>query len=312
MWKRLLFVFVVFIVLSACNQNDDQALDAEHYDDDGFGALNLRRENSEQPGLNQNENNGNNDGNLRVGGEGLGEGYVNRTQHPSDTISSDETSVPSNKYPHTKAVKVQEAKYKFITIGPGMNKRETNWQQIGQGSQQQPKQNERRQQEQKQTNEPQPEQGANQAEQSQPEQGANQAEPKQPEQPATQGITAAESKVIELTNAERRKNGLADLQADTSLSNVARKKSNDMQTNGYFSHTSPTYGSPFDMMRDFGVTYQTAGENIAQGQQTPEQVVQSWMNSEGHRKNILSGKFTHIGVGYDEKGHYWTQMFIGK
>lgn len=82
--------------------------------------------------------------------------------------------------------------------------------------------------------------------------------------------------------------------------------------NNYFSHTSPTYGSPFDMMRDFNVSYKTAGENIAQGQRTPEEVVQAWMNSEGHRKNILSDKFTHIGVGYQQNGHHWTQMFVGR
>jgi len=85
-----------------------------------------------------------------------------------------------------------------------------------------------------------------------------------------------------------------------------------MQQKHYFSHTSPTYGSPFDMMRDFGVTYKSAGENIAQGQQTPQEVVQAWMNSEGHRKNILSKDFTHIGVGYEQTGKHWTQMFIGK
>jgi uncharacterized YkwD family protein len=81
----------------------------------------------------------------------------------------------------------------------------------------------------------------------------------------------------------------------------------------YFSHTSPTYGSPFDMMKNFGITYSTAGENIAAGQATPKEVVNAWMNSEGHRKNILSSQFTEIGVGYAKGGsygHYWTQMFI--
>jgi uncharacterized YkwD family protein len=93
---------------------------------------------------------------------------------------------------------------------------------------------------------------------------------------------------------------------------VAQKKSVDMAQNNYFSHTSPTYGSPFDMMRDFGVTYRTAGENIAQGQRTPQEVVNAWMNSAGHRQNILSTNFTHIGVGYEKSGNHWTQMFIGK
>lgn len=132
------------------------------------------------------------------------------------------------------------------------------------------------------------------------------------EQEQGQGISEIERRVIELTNAERRRQGLPDFQADSELSNVARAKSNDMRANNYFSHTSPTYGSPFDMMRDFGLSYSAAGENIAQGQRSPEEVVQAWMNSEGHRANILSGNFTHIGVGYDANGHYWTQMFISK
>jgi uncharacterized YkwD family protein len=132
--------------------------------------------------------------------------------------------------------------------------------------------------------------------------------------PAAQGdeINNFEAQVIELTNEQRTKNGLSALKASNPLSNVAQAKSNDMQQKNYFSHTSPTYGSPFDMMRDFGVNYSSAGENIAMGQQTPQQVVQAWMDSEGHRKNILNGTFTHIGVGYTENGSYWTQMFISK
>lgn len=127
-----------------------------------------------------------------------------------------------------------------------------------------------------------------------------------------QSISDMESKVIELTNAERTKNGLAALKSDSSLSGVAQEKSDDMQAKNYFSHTSPTYGSPFDMMRDFGVEYSTAGENIAMGQRSAEEVVDAWMKSEGHRKNILSSNFTHIGVGHTGEGNYWTQMFIGK
>lgn len=155
------------------------------------------------------------------------------------------------------------------------------------------------------------------------QQGGGQQQPELPspqedrdngQAPAAQNdeINNFESKVIELTNAERQKNGLNALKSDNPLSNVAQAKSNDMQQKNYFSHTSPTYGSPFDMMRDFGVNYSTAGENIAMGQQTPEQVVQAWMESEGHRKNILNSTFTHIGVGYTDSGSYWTQMFIAK
>lgn len=125
-------------------------------------------------------------------------------------------------------------------------------------------------------------------------------------------LSAYEQKVVDLTNQERAKNGLAALKVDTTLSKMAREKSRDMSVNGYFSHTSPTYGSPFDMMKQYGITYRAAGENIAMGQRTPEEVVQAWMNSEGHRKNILSSNFTHIGVGYIASGNYWTQEFIGK
>ena len=88
-----------------------------------------------------------------------------------------------------------------------------------------------------------------------------------------------------------------------------------MINKNYFSHTSPTYGSPFDMMKKFNISYRAAGENIAKGQKTPAEVVKAWMNSQGHRENILNSKYTEIGVGVakDSKGTlYWTQMFIGK
>ena len=130
--------------------------------------------------------------------------------------------------------------------------------------------------------------------------------------PTSAAVSAYEQKVVELTNQERAKNGLKPLVLDNELSKVAREKSRDMQNKGYFSHTSPTYGSPFDMMKKFGITYRSAGENIAMGQPTPEEVVKAWMNSDGHRKNILSSNFTHIGVGHVANGNYWTQMFIGK
>ncbi|EMX0192392.1 serine protease [Bacillus cereus] len=125
-------------------------------------------------------------------------------------------------------------------------------------------------------------------------------------------LSEFEQRVVELTNAERAKQGLPALKTDTELSKVARIKSEDMQKNNYFDHNSPTYGSPFDMMKKFGISYTSAGENIAQGQRTPEEVVQAWMNSAGHRANILNNGFTHIGVGYVESGNYWTQQFITK
>lgn len=96
---------------------------------------------------------------------------------------------------------------------------------------------------------------------------------------------------------------------DASLSKVALAKAADMSNNNYFDHTSPTYGSPFDMMKQFGISYITAGENIAMGQRSPEEVMMQWMNSEGHRKNIMNPAFTKIGVGYTNG--YWVQEFIG-
>ncbi|WP_034672134.1 SH3 domain-containing protein [Ectobacillus panaciterrae] len=139
--------------------------------------------------------------------------------------------------------------------------------------------------------------------------------PTQPTNPpaatTTGQLSAYELKVVELTNAERTKAGLPTLQIDMNLSKVARMKSEDMLKNNYFSHTSPTYGSPFDMMRSNGITYRSAGENIAMGQRTPEEVVNAWMNSPGHRANILNNSFTHIGVGYIADKNIWTQQFIG-
>jgi uncharacterized YkwD family protein/spore coat assembly protein SafA len=133
--------------------------------------------------------------------------------------------------------------------------------------------------------------------------------------PIIDSVKSIENQVIQLTNQQRAKNGLPALKADWELSRVARYKSVDMRDKNYFSHTSPTYGSPFTMMKNFGVSYRTAAENIAAGQRTPQEVVNAWMNSPGHRANILKSDITHIGVGYAEGGskrHYWTQMFIGK
>lgn len=120
-----------------------------------------------------------------------------------------------------------------------------------------------------------------------------------------------EAEVVRLVNEIRAQNGLKPLTANWELSRVARYKSEDMVSNRYFSHTSPTYGTPFQMIRAFGLSYKTAGENIAYGYRTPAAVVDAWMNSSGHRANILNASYTQIGVGYSPNGHYWTQMFIG-
>lgn len=124
-------------------------------------------------------------------------------------------------------------------------------------------------------------------------------------------VTAYENEVIRLVNDIRSQKGLGTLTADWELSRVARYKSQDMVDNRYFSHTSPTYGTPFQMIKAFGLSYRSAGENIAYGYATPQAVVNAWMNSSGHRANILNASYTKIGVGYVASGHYWTQMFIG-
>lgn len=133
--------------------------------------------------------------------------------------------------------------------------------------------------------------------------------------PATNGdYSAFQKKVVELVNIERAKNGLKPLTMNAEVNKTATLKSQDMAKLNYFSHTSPTYGSPFDMMKKYGISYRTAGENIAMGQTSPEQVMQGWMNSSGHRANILKSSFTQIGVGVAKNSNgqlYWTQQFIG-
>ena len=134
--------------------------------------------------------------------------------------------------------------------------------------------------------------------------------PSEPEQPEVNGtVSAMEQQVVALVNAERAKYGLAALTLSTELSNGARLKSQDMAEQNYFSHTSPTYGSPFEMMKTLGISYRSAGENIAKGYSTAAAVMEGWMNSEGHRANILNSSYTEIGVGYVADGNYWTQWF---
>ena len=147
-------------------------------------------------------------------------------------------------------------------------------------------------------------------ENAQPAESADSKEDKA-EEALENSVSAYEKEVVRLVNAERAKYGLSALKLSEKLSDGARMKSEDMRKNKYFSHTSPTYGSPFDQMKALGITYRSAGENIAMGYKTPAAVVDAWMRSEGHRANILSAKYTEIGVGYVEDGHYWTQWFRG-
>ncbi|KUK52454.1 MAG: Sporulation uncharacterized protein YkwD [Desulfotomaculum sp. 46_296] len=134
----------------------------------------------------------------------------------------------------------------------------------------------------------------------------------EPEQQVA-GLNADEQKMVDLVNNERRKAGLSTLKVNLDLVKIARLKGEDMIENNYFSHTSPTYGSPFDMMSQFGISYKTAGENLA-GAPTVESAHQNLMNSAGHRANILNSSFKEIGIGVVEGSKYgkiFVQMFIG-
>jgi uncharacterized YkwD family protein len=132
--------------------------------------------------------------------------------------------------------------------------------------------------------------------------------PVPPAKASTSTVSSYANQVISLVNQERVKDGLKPLAGSSYLSTMALDKAKDMYHNNYFSHTSPTYGSPFNMMKLYGIKYSYAGENIAKGQKTPQEVMKAWMNSQGHRQNILSPNFTKIGVAY--YNGEWVQEFI--
>ena len=127
-------------------------------------------------------------------------------------------------------------------------------------------------------------------------------------------MNSDEKEVFDLINKQRTQNGLSPLKENNELQRVARIKAQDMVNNNYFSHTSPTYGSPFDMMKSFKISYNTAGENIA-GNSSNSDAVIAWMNSPGHRANILNSSFNQTGIGVvngSKYGKIYVQMFIGK
>ena len=130
----------------------------------------------------------------------------------------------------------------------------------------------------------------------------------------TSELTQDEKEVFNLINQKRAANGLPALKIDDELQNIARIKAKDMVDKNYFSHTSPTYGSPFDMMKSFGISYKTAGENIA-GNSSNVEAVEAWMNSSGHRANILNSSFNYTGIGVvngSKYGKIYVQMFVGR
>lgn len=127
-------------------------------------------------------------------------------------------------------------------------------------------------------------------------------------------LTSEEQEMLRLVNEARSQNNVPPLQLDMNVCNVARVKAQDMIDNNYFSHYSPTYGSPFDMMKSFGIKFIQAGENIA-GNQTVQNAHNTLMNSPGHRKNLLNPDYTHIGIGIKKGGPYgnmFSQMFISR
>lgn len=132
---------------------------------------------------------------------------------------------------------------------------------------------------------------------------------------APSGLSAMEQEVFALVNSERAKNGLSALSWADDVAAVARAHSSDMINRGFFSHTNPDGESPFDRLKNNGISYRTAAENIAYGQKTPADVMNAWMNSSGHRANILNKNVTELGVGAVKNNNgtiYWTQVFVAR
>jgi len=136
--------------------------------------------------------------------------------------------------------------------------------------------------------------------------------------PAPPGIcgNSLETEVFNRVNQERTKQGLKTLNCDSIAAQVAHQYSQYMCNAGFFSHFGPDGSTPSSRLKAAGATFIGCGENIAAGQPTPQMVMQSWMNSSGHKANILSTKWSHIGVGYVSCSggmkHYWTQDFLKK
>lgn len=146
------------------------------------------------------------------------------------------------------------------------------------------------------------------------EQEQEQQQEQEKEVEEVESYSEKERRMVNLVNQERQKQNLNPLKVDPELTRLARMKSQDMVKNNYFSHYSPTYGSPFDMLDKYGVEYVAAGENIA-ANSSVDNAHSSLMNSEGHRRNILNPQFTHIGIGIvnsDKYGNMITQLFISR
>ena len=140
------------------------------------------------------------------------------------------------------------------------------------------------------------------------EEAPPQEEPDAPEESG--GVQEAAEAVASLVNAARQDAGLSELELDADLCAAAQARAQEIAQS--FSHTRPDGSSCFTILEEFGISYRAAGENIAMGQRTPEEVMDGWMNSSGHRASILNGTFTSIGVGYYVDGAgaaHWVQIF---
>ena len=131
---------------------------------------------------------------------------------------------------------------------------------------------------------------------------------------STASMNSDEKEVFDLINKQRTNNGLQALKIDNEVQKVARIKAQDMVDNNYFAHESPTYGTPFQMLKSFKISYKTAGENIA-ANSSNSGAVNAWMNSSGHKANILNSSYNYTGIGVvssKKYGKMYVQMFIGK
>ena len=131
---------------------------------------------------------------------------------------------------------------------------------------------------------------------------------------STTSMNDDEKEVFDLINKQRTNNGLQALKIDNEVQKVARIKAQDMVDNNYFAHESPTYGTPFQMLKSFKISYKTAGENIA-ANSSNSGAVNAWMNSSGHKANILNSSYNYTGIGVvssKKYGKMYVQMFIGK
>lgn len=126
-------------------------------------------------------------------------------------------------------------------------------------------------------------------------------------------LSDEEEEVLNLINIERKKKGLTELKASSELQEVAKLKAEDLVNNNYFSHTSPTLGTPFEMLKNEGVMYKYAGENLA-GNETGKKAVTAWMNSPAHKDNILDSDYEYTGIAVVDSevyGRVYVQLFLG-